>query len=236
MGAPSGAPAMAFTSRTRVCRQAASWSTDLGTTWSEGWTKGPRQPARAKRRVSGPPSEPSSFQDEVAEVANKLAQVSLHDQEYLVVEAETLDTRAADREEVTRVLEEENCELASDLDWSADEEDLAVAQAEPGEPDLDEPMGEAFRARSRIRRRNRRGSFGPTYCGLPPDRGQRRRGSYSRLGTDLQLASQPPRLELFVRPRLRLARNGPPGPGSYTSRAERGSGCPARYGGPGSQL
>ena len=91
-----------------------------------------------------PPSEPSSFKDEVAEVASKLAQVSLHDQEYLVVEAETLDTRAADREEVTKVLEEENCERASDLDWSADEEDLAVAQAEPGELDLDEPMGEAL--------------------------------------------------------------------------------------------
>ena len=30
-----------------------------------------------------PPTKPASFQDEVAEVANKLAQVSLHDQEYL---------------------------------------------------------------------------------------------------------------------------------------------------------
>ena len=78
-----------------------------------------------------PPSKPASFQDEVAEVANKLAQVSLHDQEYLVVDAETLDTQPADREEVTKDLEEGNCELASDLDWSADEEDLAVAQAEP---------------------------------------------------------------------------------------------------------
>ena len=90
-----------------------------------------------------PPTKPASFQDEVAEVANKLAQVSLHDQEYLVVDAETLDTQAADREEVTKDLEEGNCELASDLDWSADEEDLAIAQAEPGEPDLDEPMREA---------------------------------------------------------------------------------------------
>ena len=49
--------------------------------------------------------------DEVAEVANKLAQVSLHDQEYLVVDAETLDAQAADREEVTKDLEEGNCEL-----------------------------------------------------------------------------------------------------------------------------
>ena len=55
-----------------------------------------------------------------------------------------MDTQAADREEVTKDLEEGNCELASDLDWSADEEDLAVAQAEPGEPDLDEPMREAL--------------------------------------------------------------------------------------------
>ena len=109
-----------------------------------------------------PPSEPSSFQDEVAEVANKLAQVSLHDQEYLVVEAETLDTRAADREEVMRVLEEENCELASDLDWSADEEDLAVAQAEPGEPDLDEPMGEALGEGSVARSAPGAGSEGGT--------------------------------------------------------------------------
>ena len=91
-----------------------------------------------------PPAKPASFQDEVAKVANKLAQVSLHDQEYLVVDAETLDAQAADREEVTKDLEEGNCELASDLDWSADEEDLDVAQAEPGEPDLDEPMREAL--------------------------------------------------------------------------------------------
>ena len=67
-----------------------------------------RRPWTPKQR-----DERASFQDEVAEIATRLAQVSLNDQEYLVVDAETLDTQTAGREEVTKDLEEGNCELAS---------------------------------------------------------------------------------------------------------------------------